>query len=264
MVKNPREIESMRQAGRSVGRIRDELSRAVAPGVTTRDLDDLARELIGKAGGTSPFYQYRQRGKPAFPGHICASVNEEVVHGIGSGRRLQYGDIVKLDIGLKLNGWIGDTAITIPVGVVSEEVQKLLEVTERSLYAAVQVARAGNQVGDIGHAVETVVRQAGFSVVRDFVGHGVGRTLHEEPQIPNYGNPRTGKKLKPGMTLAIEPMVNMGRPEVEELADQWTVATVDRKPSAHFEHTVLVTEGQPEILTWSEAISSRWKALSAA
>jgi methionyl aminopeptidase len=200
--------------------------------------------LIQKSGGKSAFLNYR-----GFPGNICISINEEVVHGIGGTRRIQYGDIVKLDVGIVLDGWVGDTATTVPVGAVDPDVARLLEVTQRALAKGVEQARAENRVGDISAAIENFVVKNGFSVVREFVGHGVGRCLHEEPQVPNYGQAGRGPKLKPGMTLAIEPMVNAGQGEVRVLADGWTVVTRDGKPSAHFEHTVLVTENEPEILT---------------
>jgi methionyl aminopeptidase len=177
-------------------------------------------------------------------------VNEEVVHGIGGARRIQYGDIVKLDIGVVKDGWVGDTATTVPVGVVDEKVQRLLRVTEEALELAITHAQAGRRLGDMCAAIEDEVVANGYSVVREFVGHGVGRKLHEEPQVPNYGRRGSGPKLKPGMTLAIEPMVNMGTSGVRVLGDKWTVVTLDGKPSAHFEHTVLITKGEPEILTW--------------
>jgi len=176
-------------------------------------------------------------------------VNEEVVHGIGGKRKLAYGDIVKLDVGILLDGWVGDTAVTVPVGAIEPATAALLARTEKSLFAGIEKARAGNRLGDISAAIEACVREGGYTVVREFVGHGVGRTLHEEPQIPNYGRPGSGPLLRPGMTLAIEPMVNMGRCDVRILRDGWTVVAVDGKPSSHFEHTVLVTEGEAEILT---------------
>lgn len=189
-------------------------------------------------------------GYRGFPGNVCISLNEEVVHGIGGNRRIQCGDIVKLDVGVVKDGWVGDTAATIPVGIVDEKTQRLLAVTERTLQLAISYAESGRRLGDMCAAIEEEVVANGYSVVREFVGHGVGRKLHEEPQIPNYGRRGSGPKLKPGMTIAIEPMVNLGGAGVRVLADNWTVVTLDAKPSAHFEHTVLVTKGEPEILTW--------------
>jgi len=251
-IKTPAEIEQMREACHAVYRIREELRDALVPGVTTRDIDQLAAKLIKETGGKSAFLGYRD-----FPGHICISVNEEVVHGIGGSRRVQYGDVVKIDVGIVLNGWVGDTALSIPVGEIDPETAKLLAATEEALEKGIAQARPGNQVKDIGKAVEACVSGYGFSVVREFVGHGVGRKLHEEPHVPNYPAPGRSPKLKPGMVLAIEPMVNMGRPEVRILADNWTVVTDDGKPSSHFEHTVLVTEDEPEILTCPEMIGSK-------
>ncbi len=233
----------MRASCRAAREVLEEVSQAVVPGVSTGEIDKLAARLIAKKGGRSPFLHYR-----GFPGHICISVNDEVVHGIGGSRRIQYADIVKLDIGIILRGWVGDTATTIPVGAVAPEVTRLLDKTQEALAAGIEQAREGNRVYDISQAIENFVVSHGYSVVREFVGHGVGRTLHEEPHVPNYGR-EIKAKLKPGMTIAIEPMVNMGRAQVRVLADGWTVVTNDGKPSAHFEHTVLITEDEPEILT---------------
>lgn len=251
-LKTAQDLEGMRRSCQAVSQILSEVSAKVAPGVTTREIDEYAAELLAKAGGKSAFLGYR-----GFPGNICISVNEEVVHGIGGNRRLCYGDAVKLDIGIILDGWVGDSAMTVPVGAVEPSVERLLRCTEESLHKGIEQARAGNRLGDIGAAIEKWVAKGGYTVVREFVGHGVGRKLHEEPQIPNYGKPGTGPKLKPGMTLAIEPMVNMGRCEVRILSDGWTVETIDKKPSAHFEHTVLVTETEPEILTCREIPASK-------
>lgn len=252
-IKNDREIECMRRSCQTAASIRDQLAGAVRPGVSTKELDDLAKELIAQAGGVSPFFGYGQRKK--FPGQICVSINEEVVHGIGGARRLELGDIVKLDVGIVIDGWIGDTAITVSVGMVSPEVNHLMHVTLNSLYEGIAQAKVGNHVHDIGARVESFVTENGCSVVREFVGHGVGKRLHEEPQVPNFGKPKTGPKLKAGMILAIEPMVNLGKGDVHVLPDGWTVVASDKKPSAHFEHTVLITDGEPEILTWSERMA---------
>jgi methionyl aminopeptidase len=246
-IKSKEDIEGMRRSCRAVAKIRDKLAAMVAPGLTTGEIDRCAASLIKDFGGTSAFLNYR-----GFPGNICISLNEEVVHGIGSERKLIYGDVVKLDVGIVLDGWVGDTAISVGVGAVSQEVERLMRRTEESLYLGIEKALNGRRLGDISAAIENHVVNAGYSVVREFVGHGVGRRLHEEPQIPNYGKAATGPKLKPGMTLAIEPMVNLGRSDVKILKDGWTVVTVDAKPSAHYEHTILITEDQPEILTQVE------------
>lgn len=243
-IKKDSDLDGMRKSCRAVSEILDHLALLVKPGVSTGELDAEAARLIKERGGKSPFFGYR-----GFPGHICASVNEEVVHGIGGVRKLLYGDIIKLDVGILLDGWVGDTALTVPVGSVSQEVAQLLQRTESALYAGIDKARAGGRVGDISAAIEKHVTAAGYSVVREFVGHGVGRKLHEEPQVPNFGKAGTGALLKAGMTLAIEPMVNMGKCGVKILKDGWTVVASDSKPSAHFEHTVLINEGEPEILT---------------
>ena len=243
-IKTDRDIEQLRPACLAATEIMRELADMVAPGRTTKELDQAAVRMIVSRGGKSPFLGYR-----GYPGHICVSVNEEVVHGIPSDRRIQYGDIVSLDVGIILNGWVGDTAVTVPVGLVDPRVQELLTVTEKSLYAGIDKARPGNRISDISRAVESLVTSQGFSVVREFVGHGVGRKLHEEPQVPNYVAPGPDPKLRAGMTLAIEPMTCLGHHEVTLLDDGWTVVTRDRKPSAHFEHTVLITKDGPEILT---------------
>ncbi len=243
-IKKPDEVESMRRSGRAAAGILDTLLAMIEPGVTTGDLDSEAARLMRELGGKSAFLGYRR-----FPGHICVSVNEEVVHGIGGRRRLAYGDIVKLDVGIILDGWVGDTAATASVGGTSPEIQRLLQHTEAALFAGIEKARAGNRLGDICHAIEKHVTSRGYSVVKEFVGHGVGRKLHEEPQIPNYGRAGSGPLLKSGMVLAIEPMVNMGRPDVRILDDGWTVVTRDKKPSAHFEHSIHITTDEPEIIT---------------
>ncbi len=251
-IKSAREIEAIRRSSGIVREVLDALSAMCVPGLATREIDQACGDLIEARGGRSAFLGYR-----GFPGNCCISVNEEVVHGIGGQRRLQYGDIVKLDVGVMMEGWIGDSAVTVPVGLVAPPVQRLLDVTEDALRLAIDQARPGNRVGDICHAVESLVTRKGYSVVREFVGHGVGRRLHEEPQIPNYGSPGSGPELRPGMVLAIEPMVNEGRPEITYREDKWTVATADGSLSAHFEHTVVVTEGDPEILTCRERTISK-------
>jgi methionyl aminopeptidase len=246
-IKSDREIEKMRTAGRAASSILDRIVAMIRPGLTTRDVDEAAADFIAEENSRSAFLGYR-----GFPGQICISVNEEVVHGIGGSRRLQYGDIVKLDVGVIKDGWVGDTATTVPVGIVDEKIARLLRVTEETLELAITYAHPGRRLGDLCSAIETEIVANGYTVVREFVGHGVGRQLHEEPQVPNYGRKGSGPKLKPGMTLAIEPMVNMGASGVRVLPDKWTVVTSDGKPSAHFEHTVLITKSDPEILTWRE------------
>lgn len=246
-IKNDREIEKMRHACRTASIILDRVSLLIRPGITTGEIDQAAADYMAEEKCRSAFLGYR-----GFPGNICISVNEEVVHGIGGTRRIQYGDIVKLDIGVIKDGWVGDTATTVPAGVIDPKVQRLLQVTEEALDLAIACAYSGRRLGDLCATIEDEVVANGYSVVREFVGHGVGRKLHEEPQVPNYGRRGSGPKLKPGMTLAIEPMVNMGGSAVRVLADDWTVVTMDAKPSAHFEHTVLITRGEPEILTWRE------------
>jgi methionyl aminopeptidase len=251
----PAEVAGMRRACQAAAEILQEVASLVQPGRTTGELNEAAGELIAKYGGKSPFFGYK-----GYPGHICVSVNEEVVHGIPGKRRVQYGDIVSLDVGIILDGFVGDNATTVAAGVVAPRTQELLRVTEQALYAGIAVAHAGNRVGDISHAVQSTVEERGFSVVREFVGHGVGRKMHEEPQVPNFGRPGEGPKLKPGMTLAIEPMINAGVSDVVMLSDGWTVVTSDGAPSAHFEHTVLVTEDEAEILTWLKKSQSQSKA----
>ena len=248
------ELERMREAGRLVAEVLAELKTVVAPGVNTADLDRLAEKRITEAGATPAF-----KGYHGYPATICASINEEVIHGIPSGRReLVEGDIISIDVGAVLDGYFGDSAITLPVGKVSEEAALLLRATEESLYKAIEAARPGNRVSDIGHAVQKHVEAYGFSVVREFVGHGIGQKMHEEPQVPNYGQPGHGPRLAEGMVIAIEPMVNAGSPAVKVLADGWTAVTRDGSLSAHFEHTVAVTAGEPWILTAREVpVSAR-------
>ena len=238
----------MRAAGRLVGEVLTELSAMVAPGVTTADLDVAAEERIRRAGATPAF-----KGYHGYPATICASINEEVIHGIPSGRRvLNEGDVISIDVGASLDGYYGDSAVTLPVGQVSQQAATLLRVTEESLFKAIEVVKVGGRVSDIGHAVQKHVEAFGFSVVREFVGHGIGERMHEEPQVPNYGEPGRGPRLSEGMVLAIEPMVNAGKPAVKVLADGWTAVTRDSSLSAHFEHTVAVTADGPWILTARE------------
>jgi methionyl aminopeptidase len=243
-IKNGREIERMRQAGAVVSLIHSRIEEAVMPGVTTRDLDDIARETLEETGARSLFL-----GHMGFTGRICASVNEEIVHGIPGKRVLRDGDIVSIDVGAIVGGYCGDSAWTYPVGLVSREASDLLRVTEESLYEGISAARAGNRLGAIGHAIETHARKNGYGMVREYGGHGIGRQMWEEPHVPNHGSPSEGILLRPGITLAIEPMLNLGGDETRVLADEWTVVTADSSLSAHFEHTVVITSGDPEILT---------------
>jgi methionyl aminopeptidase len=248
-IKSQDQIALMREACRVSAEVLDALRSNVRVGITTFELDQIAKNLIIEQGAVSACHNYTV-GSRRFPSYSCISVNEEVVHGIGSiDRTLRNGDVVALDVVVSYHGYIGDNACTVPVGVVSPETQNLLRVTEEALQKGIAKAVSGRRVGDISSAVQRYVETNGFSVVREFVGHGVGLSMHEEPQIPNFGRPGTGPKLRAGMTLAIEPMVNVGRSDVEVLADGWTVVTRDRKPSAHFEHTVLITDGASEILT---------------
>jgi methionyl aminopeptidase len=244
-IKTEPEIRKMRAAGEVASQVLQASAAFIQPGRTTAEVDSFAAELIAELGGIPTFLGYR-----GFPGNICISINEEVVHGIGGSRRIQPGDLVSIDIGVTLEGWIGDNAVTVPVGPISPESQRLLAVTEQSLYEAIDHAREGVRLADLCGSVETHVSRYGFTVVRQLVGHGVGKELHEKPEVPNFRPSGPTPRLKPGMILAIEPMVNAGVGEVDWLDDGWTVVTSDRKPSAHFEHTVLVTDGDPEILTW--------------
>ena len=237
----------MRAAGAVAGLVLQDVCMWIAPGMTTKQIDVFAASRIKDYGGRSAFLGYRK-----YPCHVCLSVNEQVVHGLAGDRRVQFGDIVSVDVGVLYDGYIGDTAKTVAVGGCNPFAQKLMDITEKALYEGIGQALAVNRVADISRAVQTFVEANGFSVVREFVGHGVGRTMHEEPQVPNFVDGKTSPRLRPGMTLAIEPMVNAGSAAVELLKDGWTVVTQDGKPSAHFEHTVLITESEPEILTCPE------------
>ena len=248
MLKKPVEIERMRAAGRVVANVLDSLAEACKPGVTTMDLDKRAASIIAKAGGRASFLHYKV-DKAVYPAHICASVNEEVVHGIPGPRVLVDGDIVGVDVGVLLGGFHADSAATLAIGRVSAGTQRLLDVTRGSLKAGIREARAGHRIGSISHAVQRYVEANGFYVVRELVGHGVGRELHEAPPVPNFGDPHSGVKLRVGMTLAIEPMVNVGTSDVVGLQDRWTIITADGGLSAHFEHTVAITEDGADILT---------------
>lgn len=245
IIKNDADLEGMRESGRIAARVRDEVVRRISPGVSTLELSEYAGELIrGYGGAESAFLGYR-----GYPGQICVSVNECVVHGIPGPERIALGDIVSIDVGVRYGGYVGDTATTVMVGVTDPNVIGLVETTRKALDAALGKAVAGRRLSDVSHAIESEASKAGFSVVREFVGHGIGKSMHEDPQIPNFGKPGRGPVLRAGMTLAIEPMVNMGASEVEVEPDGWSVRTRDRMPSAHFEHTVAVSNGKAEILT---------------
>ena len=254
VLKNERDVEVMRAAGSVAAEVLNLVGSWIRPGVTTKEIDTYAANLIKERGAKSAFLGYRK-----YPGHACISVNDQVVHGLPNDRRVNFGDIISLDVGVIYRGYIGDTAKTVAVGGCDLLAQKLMDVTERALYEGIGQALAGNRVVDISRAIQKYVESNGFSVVREFVGHGVGRSMHEEPQVPNFVDGKTSPKLRPGMTIAIEPMVNAGKPAVEILKDGWTVVTRDGLPSAHFEHTVLITENEPEILTCPEKRPSALK-----
>ncbi len=242
--KSRKELEKMRAAGRLIGLVREEVRQLVRPGITTIELDRIAEKMIRDAGALPTF-----KGYHGYPYSICASVNEQVVHGFPSTYKLKEGDIFSMDLGATLEGFVGDTATTVPVGKVSEELLDLIRVTEESLERAIEQCRAGKHLGDIGWAVQEHAERHGYSVVREYVGHGIGRKMHEDPQIPNYGTPGKGTKIKNGYVFAVEPMINLGTHQTKVLKDGWTVVTLDGLPSAHWEHTIAVTEDGPEVLT---------------
>jgi methionyl aminopeptidase len=247
-IKTRHEVGKMRVASRHVGEILLELREMVRPGVTTKELADAAEKMINERGVVSSFKGYGPQGMPKYPAVLCVSVNEEIVHGIPGLRTVEEGDIVGLDFGVSSQGYHGDSAVSVAVGEVEPEKRRLLAVTQESLWRAIDVMLPGRRLSDIGHAVQSHVEPEGFSVVRDFAGHGIGRDMHEAPWIPNYGARGRGPRLVPGMVFAIEPMVNLGGPDVEILEDEWTAVTADGSASAHFEHTILITEGAPEVL----------------
>lgn len=249
LIKSKKEIDYIRESCRIVAETLQLLKANVKPGITTLELDKIAEDYIRSNNGLPAFKGYSQGGAPGFPGSICSSVDDEVVHGIPSSRTLKVGEIVSLDIGVLKNGFFGDAALTVAVGNISDDKTKLMEVTERSLQLGIEQAIAGNKVHDISNAVQVYVEANGFSIVRDLCGHGVGKFLHEDPSIPNFGRKGTGPKLKNGMTLAIEPMVNAGKYDVITAKDGWTIITADGSASAHFEHTILINNNLPEILT---------------
>lgn len=244
IIKSKKEIEFMREAGKIVAETHELLKEAITPGISTLELDKIAEENIRKYNATPSF-----KGYGGFPGSICVSINEEVVHGIPGNKILKEGEIVSLDVGAYYKGYHSDSAKTHGVGVISEEDRKLIEVAKESFYEGIKFAKLGYRLSDISHAIQAHVEKQGFSVVRDLVGHGVGTELHEDPQVPNYGPPGKGPRLKEGMVLAIEPMINAGRYHVKTLSDGWTIVTIDGKNSAHYEHTIAITEDEPLILT---------------
>ncbi len=254
ILKNERDLEAMRPACAIASVVLDEVAAFIRPGVTTKEVDEFGAARMKALGAKSAFLGYRK-----YPCHLCISVNEQVVHGLAGPRQLRFGEIVSLDVGVVYDGFIGDTARTVAVGGCSVAAQRLMDVCEKALYAGIAQALPGHRVVDISRAVQKYVEGNGFSVVREFVGHGVGRSMHEEPQVPNFVDGKKSEKLRPGMTIAIEPMVNAGRPEVKILNDGWTVVTQDGSLSAHFEHTVLITEAEPEILTCPERMPSKLK-----
>jgi methionyl aminopeptidase len=250
IIKSKREIEFLRRSNKIVAHVFREIEKMVKPDITTKELDREAERVIRSQGGIPAFKGYRPMGyRSEFPASMCISVNDEVVHGVPGPRKLAEGDIVSLDVGVVFNGYYGDAAITLPVGNVSEDAKRLIDVTERALYTGIEQAKVGNRLSDISHAIQDYAEVHGFSVVRDFVGHGIGKSLHEDPQIPNFGPPHQGPRLKEGMVLALEPMINAGTWQVTRLADEWTVVTADGKLSAHFEHSIALTDGDPEILS---------------
>jgi methionyl aminopeptidase len=246
VIKSESEIEIMRKSGRITGSLLNKLRKILRPGVTTKELDKFAEDFIRKRGAVPAF-----KGYGGYPASLCASINEEVVHGIPSKRRLKDGDIIGLDTGAIYKGYYSDAAITVPVGKITEEKKRLIRITEEAFYRGIEKARPGNRLSDISSAIQKYVEKNGFSIVREFCGHGVGRMLHEDPQIPNYGEPNRGPRLKPGMTFAIEPMVNAGTYRVKILSNGWTAVTADGRPSSHFENTIVITDERPEILTIS-------------
>jgi methionyl aminopeptidase len=260
-LKTDRDVEGLRRAAGLVGEVLAEVARRVRPGGTTMELDRVAEEIIRSAGGRPAFKGYRMGGEtPPFPGSLCTSVNDVVVHGFPSDAPLEEGDLVAVDCGVELDGYFGDFAYTFPVGEISAENRALLDVTKQALYEGIGQAVAGRRLGDVGHAVQAYCERHGYGVVRDLVGHGIGRRLHEEPQVPNYGHRGAGKKLKPGMALCLEPMINRGTADVTVDADGWTVRTTDGRPSAHYEHTVVVRRGAAEVLSSYDALEAALRA----
>ena len=248
-IRSADELKLMREAGRGVGRVHQMIREEARSGITTGELDRMAEAIVRDADGEPSFKGYAPLGRTPFPGTLCTSINEEIVHGIPGKRKLEDGQIVSVDVGVILNGYHGDAALTVPIGKVSQEAQRLLEVTQTALAAGIEQMRPGNRVSDIGAAVQKVVEEAGFAVVRELVGHGIGQVMHEPPEVPNFGRPGFGPRIKAGMVFAIEPMVNVGTWQMKELDDGWTAVTTDGSLSAHFEHSVAATDDGPMILT---------------
>jgi methionyl aminopeptidase len=248
-IKSPRELDLMREAGRVVASAKQAVKDAIRPGATSKEMDEIAEEIIRKNGAIPSFKGYKPTPSKPFPATICFSFNEEIVHGIPGNRKIKEGDIVSVDFGAIVEGFHGDSAFTVSVGQVSVEAERLISVTSASLDEGIEQAKQGARLTDISHAIQSYAEKNEFSVVREYVGHGIGRSLHEEPQVPNYGKPGRGPRLKVGMTLAIEPMLNVGTWQTKALDDGWTVVTADGELSAHFEHTIAITENGPEVLT---------------
>lgn len=249
IAKSAKDLDKMRAVGELIATVRETLRSMVKPGVTTLDLNAAAEKMMRDGGAIPTFIGYKPHGMVPFPFAICASANEQIVHGFSNDRQLQEGDIISLDMACTLNGFVGDTAITVPVGTVSDELQQLIRVTEECLHLGIQASRVNNRVGDIGFAIQQHAEKFGYGIVRDYTGHGIGRSMHEAPQIANYGRPGTREKIRAGYCFAIEPMLNLGTHETKTLSDKWTVVTLDGKASAHAEHTIAVTPEGPEILT---------------
>ncbi len=249
IIKSKKEIDLIRESSKIVAETLQLVKRFAKEGTTTLELDKIAEEYILSNDGIPAFKGYKQVGTIDFPGTICASINEEVVHGIPSNRKLENGDIISIDVGVLKNGFYGDAALTVAVGDISEEKKRLMEATEKSLYIGIEQAKKGNRIGDISAAIQEYIENQGFSIVRDLCGHGVGKNLHEDPQIPNFGIAGRGAKIKNGMAIAIEPMINIGTYKINVASDGWTIYTADRKPSAHFEHTIAIINDKPEILS---------------
>lgn len=249
IAKSQKDLDKMREVGELIAEVREALRKMVAPGITTLELNSVAEKMMRECGAIPTFMGYKPHGMTPFPFAICASVNEQVVHGFSTDVPLKEGDIISIDMAATYNGFVGDTATTIPVGEISDELKQLISVTEESLKRAVAQCRPNNRLGDVGWAVQEIAEQSGYGIVRDYTGHGIGRSMHESPQIPNYGRPGTKEKIRAGYCFAIEPMLNLGTHETKTLEDKWTVVTKDGKASAHCEHTIAVTPDGPEILT---------------
>ena len=259
IAKSQKDLDKMREVGELIAEVREALRKMVAPGITTLELNAVAEKMMRDAGAIPTFIGYKPHGMVPFPFAICASVNEQVVHGFSSDIPLKEGDIISLDMAATYNGFVGDTATTIPVGEISDELKQLIRVTEESLDRAIAQCRVNNRLGDVGYAVQEIAEEYGYGIVRDYTGHGIGRAMHESPQIPNYGRPGTKEKIRAGYCFAIEPMLNLGTHETKTLEDKWTVVTKDGKASAHCEHTIAVTPDGPEILTLTKEQKAQLK-----